>query len=57
MNDEAGHGIAFILAMLGVRVRSKGTSRLMRVIGKVLGKWFMQRAWTTIGSRLMNKEE
>ena len=37
------------LTVRGVRVRLKSDSWVMALIGKILGKWFMQRAWTTIG--------
>lgn len=40
-----------LLAVMGVRVRRKSESWLMRSLGFFLGAWFRERAWTTIGSR------
>lgn len=39
------------LDRLGVRVRHKQSSRLMRLLGWVLGYWWWTRAWVTIGPR------
>lgn len=38
------------LTQMGVTVRRKAESRLMKLISFFLGAWFMRRAWTTIGS-------
>lgn len=43
--------IELTLALMGVRVRHKSESWLMRALGFILGAWFMERAWTTVGGR------
>lgn len=44
-------GIADELRDAGVVVVSKGNSRMMKLIGFFLGKWFMDSAWSTISAR------
>lgn len=45
------HPIVAELAAAGITVRRKDESRLMCLLGFILGKWFMRSAWTTIGPK------